>query len=411
MEKSILHCDMNNFYASVECVLDPSIKDKPVAVCGSEKERHGIVLAKNYFAKDYGIKTGDPIWQAKKKCKDVVIIDNPHFDKYVYYSKKARSIYLRFTDEMEPMGLDECWLDVTNSKRLFGSAKKIADTLRETIKKELGLTISVGVSFNKTFAKLGSDLKKPDATTLITKKNFKDVVWPLPVSYLLGVGRGTLRVLEKNHIRTIGDLAHEKRERLLYLFGKNGVSLYEKANGLEEDEVPKYDELDEVKSISHGITTVKDMENDDDVWKTMLMLTQEIAWKLRKKNLRAGGISISIRDKDLNWQQYRRKLNTTEQSAINIAKVAFELFKEKYDWYKPVRNITVGTMYLVKDEEPQEMTIFDHMQNKEKIEKAEKTMEELNKKYGSEVVKAATLLENNYSPKNRRMIEYNENKN
>ena len=284
-------------------------------------------------------------------------------------------------------------------------------TFTETIKKELGLTISVGVSFNKTFAKLGSDLKKPDATTLITKKNFKDVVWPLPVSYLLGVGRGTLKVLEKNHIRTIGDLAHEKRERLLYLFGKNGVSLYEKANGLEEDEVPKYDELDEVKSISHGITTVKDMENDDDVWKTMLMLTQEIAWKLRKKNLRAGGISISIRDKDLNWQQYRRKLNTTEQSAINIAKVAFELFKEKYDWYKPVRNITVGTMYLVKDEEPQEMTIFDHMQNKEKIEKAEKTMEELNKKYGSEVVKAATLLENNYSPKNRRMIEYNENKN
>ena len=401
---------MNNFYASVECVLNPAIKDKPVAVCGSEEERHGIVLAKNYIAKDFGVKTGDAIWQAKRKCKDIIIIDNPHFDKYATYSNKAKKIYQRFTDEIEPMGLDECWLDVTNSRRLFGSGKKIADTLRETIKNELGLTISVGVSFNKTFAKLGSDMKKPDATTVITKKNFKEIVWPLSVSDLFGVGRRTAKVLENNHIKTIGDLAEEKEERLYHLFGKNGISLYEKANGLENDEVPKYDELDEVKTISHGITTVKDMQNDNEVWKTMLMLTQEIAFKLREKNLRAGGISISIRDADLMWQQYRRKLGTTEQSAINIAKEAFKLFKEKYDWYKPVRNITIGTMYLVSEKAPQEISIFDHMQNKDKVEKAEKAMEDLNKKYGGEIVKAATLLEKNNSPKNRRMIKYNDEK-
>lgn len=410
MDRTILHCDMNNFYASVECVLNPAIKDKPVAVCGSEEERHGIVLAKNYIAKDFGVKTGDAIWQAKRKCKDIIIIDNPHFDKYATYSNKAKKIYQRFTDEIEPMGLDECWLDVTNSRRLFGSGKKIADTLRETIKNELGLTISVGVSFNKTFAKLGSDMKKPDATTVITKKNFKEIVWPLSVSDLFGVGRRTAKVLENNHIKTIGDLAEEKEERLYHLFGKNGISLYEKANGLENDEVPKYDELDEVKTISHGITTVKDMQNDNEVWKTMLMLTQEIAFKLREKNLRAGGISISIRDADLMWQQYRRKLGTTEQSAINIAKEAFKLFKEKYDWYKPVRNITIGTMYLVSEKAPQEISIFDHMQNKDKVEKAEKAMEDLNKKYGGEIVKAATLLEKNNSPKNRRMIKYNDEK-
>ena len=404
MDRVILHCDMNNFYASVECVLDPSLKDKPVAVCGSAEERRGIVLAKNYIAKDSGVNTGDAIWQAKNKCKDLIIVDKPHFDKYLEFSEKAKDIYLRYTDYVEPMGLDECWLDITNSLKLFGEPKKIADELRSVMKRELGLTISVGVSFNKTFAKLGSDMKKPDATTVISKENFKKVVWQLPASDLFGVGRRTAKKLDKYFIRTIGDIANEKLERLEYLFGKVGEYLYNAANGFEDEPVQRYEDLIEVKTISHGITTVKDMESNSQV--SMLELTQEIALKLRKKKLRAGGISVSVRDSNLLWQQYRKKLKTTEQSALNIAKAAFELFKERYDWSCPVRNITIGTMYLTQETEPIEMTVFEDFNKKEKVEKAEKTMEELNLRFGSEVVTTATLLKENNLPKTRRKIKY-----
>lgn len=407
MDRAILHCDMNNFYASVECMLNPSIKDKPVAVCGSQKDRHGIVLAKNYHAKDCGVKTGDAIWQAQNKCKDIVIIDTPHFDEYLKYSKLARNLYREYTDLVEPMGLDECWLDVTASTKLFGTPEKIANELREKVKSKFDLTISVGVSFNKTFAKLGSDMKKPDATTVITRENFKTVVWPLPVSDLFGVGRRTNEKLKQQFIYTIGDLANTKKERLKNLFGKNGVYLYEAANGLEDDEVQKYDELDEVKSISHGITTVKDLENDDEVWAVMLELAQEIGFKLRAKELRANGVYVSIRDDKLSWEQYQKRLKSSEQSAINIAKCAFKLFKERYNWERNIRNVTIGVTNLSQEDRPEQLSIFDCMENKGKIEKAEKVMEELNMRFGEEIVKSATLLKNDNLPNSRRKMKYN----
>lgn len=407
MDRAILHCDMNNFYASVECMLNPSIKDKPVAVCGSQKDRHGIVLAKNYHAKDCGVKTGDAIWQAQNKCKDIVIIDTPHFDEYLKYSKLARNLYREYTDLVEPMGLDECWLDVTASTKLFGTPEKIANELREKVKSKFDLTISVGVSFNKTFAKLGSDMKKPDATTVITRENFKTVVWPLPVSDLFGVGRRTNEKLKQQFIYTIGDLANTKKDRLKNLFGKNGVYLYEAANGLEDDEVQKYDELDEVKSISHGITTVKDLENDDEVWAVMLELAQEIGFKLRAKELRANGVYVSIRDDKLFWEQYQKRLKSSEQSAINIAKCAFKLFKERYNWERNIRNVTIGVTNLSQEDRPEQLSIFDCMENKGKIEKAEKVMEELNMRFGEEIVKSATLLKNDNLPNSRRKMKYN----
>ncbi|MBR4314916.1 MAG: DNA polymerase IV [Lachnospiraceae bacterium] len=407
MDRAILHCDMNNFYASVECMLDPSLKDKPVAVCGSQKDRHGIVLAKNYHAKDYGVKTGDTIWQAKNKCKDIVIIETPHFDEYAKYSKLARNLYREYTDLVEPMGLDECWLDVTASTKLFGPPEKIANELREKVKSKFNLTISVGVSFNKTFAKLGSDMKKPDATTIITRDNYKTVVWPLPVSDLFGVGRRTNEKLKQQFIYTIGDLANTKKERLKNLFGKNGIYLYEAANGLENDEVQKYDELDEVKSISHGITTVKDLENDDEVWEVMLELAQEIGYKLRSKELRANGVYVSIRDDKLFWEQYQKRLRSSEQSAINIAKYAFKLFKERYDWERNIRTVTIGVTNLSSEDKPEQLSVFDCIENKSKIEKAEKVMEELNLRYGEEIVKNATLLKNDNLPNSRRKMKYN----
>ena len=408
MDRAILHCDMNNFYASVECMLDPSIRNMPVAVCGSAEERRGIVLAKNYFAKDFGVKTGDAIWQAKKKCPNLVVVDKPHFNEYSKYSRLARNLYREYTDLVEPMGMDECWLDVTASTRLFGKPQKIADELRERVKKEFNLTISVGVSFNKTFAKHGSDLKKPDATTVISRENFKDVVWPLPVSSLIGIGRKTTEKLKQVFIYTVGDLARTKEERLKALFGKNGIALYNCANGLENEEVQKYEELDEVKSISHGITTVKDLTTNDEVWKVMLELTQEIGLKLRAKKLRAGGVSVSIRDNELYWEQFQSKFKSSEQSSINIAHMAFKLFKERYNWDKKIRNVTVSVMYLTPEDAMEQTSIFDTLYQKDKVEKAEKVMESLNIKYGSEIVKNASLISVDTLPKTRRKIKYNE---
>ena len=406
IDRKILHCDMNNFFASVECVLDKNLRDKPVAVCGNAKERHGIVLAKNYIAKNYGVKTGDAIWQAKNKCKDLIVVDNPHYEEYEKYSKLARNLYRKYTDLVESMGLDECWLDVTHSTQLFGEPEKIADELREKIKNLYGLTISVGVSFNKTFAKLGSDMKKPDATTVITRENYKYKVWPLPVSYLLGVGRKTNEVLKRYFINTIGDLANEKIERLEYLFGKHGIYLYNAANGLEDDEVQKYDEIDEVKSISHGITTVRDLETNDEVWKTMLELSREIAFKLRDKGLRAHGVSVSIRDAGLMWEQYQVRLKSSEQSSMNIAKAAFNLFKERYDWDRYIRTVTIAAINLVPEDTIEQITIFDYQDKKEKIEKAEECMENLNQKYGFDVVKNASIMELRNLPTARRKINY-----
>ena len=299
MLRSILHCDMNNFYASVECMLDPALKKYPIAVCGSVEERHGIVLAKNYKAKAFDVKTGDAVWQAKQKCKDLVVVP-PHYEEYIKYSKLARSVYERYTDQVEPYGMDECWLDISGTESLFGSPEKVANEIRETMKFELGLTISVGVSFNKIFAKLGSDMKKPDAVTVIPKDTFKEKIWGLPAADLLGVGRATQRVLDSYCIRTIGDLANNDPEFLRRRLGKNGVVLWNYANGNDLSLVAKKDFVSPIKSVGHGITTVADLEKPEQVWPVFLELTQDIGHKLRVHGLSAEGVAIHIRDK-LKW--------------------------------------------------------------------------------------------------------------
>ena len=254
MQRVILHCDMNNFYASVECMLNPELKNKPVAVCGSVEERHGIVLAKNYAAKAFGVSTGEAIWQAKQKCQDLVIVE-PHYEQYMKFSKLAREIYGRYTDQIEPYGMDECWLDVTGSG-CMGTGFEIADEIRRTVKFELGLTISAGVSFNKIFAKLGSDMKKPDAITCIEADSFREKIWCLPASDLLGVGRATEKVLSGYGIHTIGELAATSDDFLKCRLGKNGLAIKKYANGLDDSPVMLSDYVSPVKSIGHGITTM-----------------------------------------------------------------------------------------------------------------------------------------------------------
>ena len=303
MERAILHCDMNNFYASVECRRDPSLRGKPVAVCGSVEERRGIVLAKNERAKGFGVATGDTVFAAQKKCPGLVIVP-PHFDEYVAASRRAREIYGRYTDQVEPFGLDECWLDVTGSRGLFGDGAAIADALRRDIKAELALTISVGVSFNKIFAKLGSDLKKPDAVTCISAATFREQLWGLPVGSLLGVGGATRRILERCGIRTIGQLAAADPGWLQYHLKGRAEQLVAYANGLDASPVRRSDVVVPAKSVGHGATTPRDLVNGAEVWPVMLELTQEIGHKLRVCGRTATGIAIAIRDNSLRVKQW-----------------------------------------------------------------------------------------------------------
>ena len=252
-DRTILHCDMNGFYASVELLDYPQYKNIPMAVCGDPKSRHGIILAKNEPAKKFGIKTAETIWQAKKKCPSLVCVP-PHHDKYSKYSKMINEIYLRYTDMVEPFSIDESWLDVSASLTLFGSGKEIADQIRETVKKELGLTLSAGVSFNKIFAKMGSEYKKPDATTVITRENYKKIIWPMDISEMFFVGKATADKLKTAGIHTIGDLANTSRPLLVSMLGKHGGMLYDYANGLDEEPVSLYSDREKIKSVGHGMT-------------------------------------------------------------------------------------------------------------------------------------------------------------
>lgn len=279
MERTILHIDMNNFYASVECMLDPLLRNKPVAVCGNTEERHGIVLAKNYAAKAYGIKTGEANWEAKRKCPDLVIVP-PHYEEYIKYSKLARQIYADYSDKIEPFGMDEVWLDATGTQRLFGNGECLASTIRERIKFELGLTVSVGVSFNKVFAKLASDMKKPDATTVLSADSWREKVWPLPVENLLGVGRATKIKMDRFNIKTIGDLAHADPELLVYRLKSRAQQLVNFANGIDHSTVLHKDYVFPAKSIGHGITTLQDLENEHEVIPQQLTVASPVAWRI-----------------------------------------------------------------------------------------------------------------------------------
>lgn len=398
MERVILHCDMNNFYASVECKLNPSIRSKYVAVCGNMKERHGIVLAKNQRAKLKGVKTGQPIWEAKLRCPDLIVV-HPHFEKYAYYSKKAREIYYRYTDMVEPFGMDECWLDVTASVALFGSGETIADMIRENIKKELGLTISVGVSFNKVFAKLGSDLKKPDAVTVIKRENFRERIWELPVEQLLGVGYSTQKKLRQVGVLTIGQLAQYPREFLLSKFGKNGGSLWDYANGLENSRVMDHEEYAPIKSISHGITTTENLTTDQQVWRVILELSQQIARKLRKEHLSAAGVQLSVKNHLLITTEFQARFPCAQQNALEIARLAYKLFCKRYDWRNHVRALSVRAISLQPDDQPAQLDLFEDISVADRRNKIDRVVDQLRLRYGDTSVRNAVLLQDLKMPK------------
>ena len=392
MSRVILHCDMNNFYASVECMLHPELRDKPLAVCGDSEERHGIVLAKNYLAKSFSVKTGDVVWEAKQKCKDLVVV-KPHFDEYVKMSRLSREIYGRYTDLIEPFGLDECWLDITSNAKTLQAGVDIANKIRETIKSELGLTISVGVSFNKIFAKLGSDLKKPDAVSVIPKENFLSVIGDLPASDMLGVGRAMKERLSTYCVETISDLAGFSKNLLIKLFGKSGEMLWRYANGLDDTPVVSKNAEIPDKSVGNGITAPCDLETSDEVWKLMLELSQEIGHRLAMADKSAGAVAIQIKDNALNVKQWQAPLNSMTQSPYSIAKAAFELFCKNYEWTKPVRAVSVRAINLVMCGEPEQVNLFSVQQSGYSEDTGiDSTVEGIRARFGDSSIKNAVVL-------------------
>lgn len=389
MNRTILHVDLNNFYASVECLYRPELRDKPLIVCGDAEARHGIVLAKNQPAKQLGIKTGDVIWEAKLKCRDLVAVP-ADFRKYLRFSRLARQIYADYTDQIEVFGIDECWLDVTGSTHLFGDGQHIADTIRRRFKSELGLTASVGVSYNKIFAKLGSDMKKPDATTVITEDNYRDKVWPLPAGELLYVGRSTRRKLENRAIFTIGDLAKADIKNLRLMLGVWGETLWTFANGYDSAPVRLSGEESVIKSVGNSTTTVRDLISDTDVKLIIYVLAESVAARLRKHGFKCKTIAIHVRDKELYSFDRQGKLSAPTFVFNDIAEKAIELFKANYAWNKPIRSIGVRGADLVTANGHVQIDLFngDNME----AETLECTIDNLRKRFGHYSVQRCAML-------------------
>lgn len=388
---AILHVDMNNFYASVECISKPELKNVPMAVAGDPAKRHGIILAKNQLAKEKGVATGEPIWQAERKCPNLVLVE-PHYEKYEYFSKKAFEIYSRYTNQVESYGLDECWLDVSGSQLLFGTGKEIGKKIMNDIKNELGLTVSVGVSFNKIFAKLGSDMKKPDALTEISESNFKNLIWNLPASDLLFVGKSTNKQLQKFGIETIGELAQTPKSLLKQTLGKIGEQIWEYANGLDKSKVADCDFRRELKSIGNSTTTAQDLHSAQEVKKVLYTLSEKVAHRLRKHQLYANSLHLTIRTDNL--EHYQKSVSL--ENSVADSQMIFEETYKMYKSCKETRAIrSLGIRAEKLSTECVEQCSFFNEVSDDKAMKLEEIKDKLRAKYGVASVQRALLIEKN----------------
>ena len=398
MERKILHIDMNKFYATVEQMLNPELQNKAIAVCGSTEEHHGIVLTASAEAKKMGVKTGMANWEARQACPGLIMVP-PQYDQYVKYSRLARAIYHRYSDEIEPFGMDECWVDISPLCKTFDTAEEIANEIRETIKSELGLTVSIGVSFNKIFAKLGSDMKKPDAVTMLPPDAWKERVWTLPVSELLYVGFHTTRKLNSRGIMTIGDLARCPVEVLQRMLGKNGVTLWRYANGYDRSRVMPLNYEPGVKSVSKGITCSCNLENDEEVWRVMLELSQDIGRQLRGYGLAATGVKVYIRESDIHCGLGKQsKISFPTQSPLEIAQAARILFLDNYRWNNPVRAVCVSTYDLVPRDQPVQLNLFVDEDRRRRRQKLEDCVYDIRRRFGKHSIISASLMGDLHMP-------------
>ena len=405
MTRTILHVDLNNFYASVECLYHPELRGKPVAVSGDVENRHGIILAKNQLAKAAGVKTGEAIWQAKGKCPGLVCLP-PDYRKYLRFSRLARQIYADYTDKIESFGIDENWLDVTGSAALFGDGLKIANEIRRRIREEMGVTASVGVSWNKIFAKLGSDMKKPDATTLITEENFRQVVWPLPVEELLYVGRSTKTKLNNRAVFTIGDLAARDVQLLKMALGVWGETLWTFANGLDAAPVAQSGEESFIKSVGNSTTTPRDLVNIEDVKMIVFVLAESVAARLRRHGLKCRTVAVHIRNNELYSFERQGKLAAPSFLARDIAGKALELFRQNYTWDRPIRSLGVRGADLVTEHGAVQLDMF--APDSAEQEQLERTLDRLRERFGPYCVRRCALLQDarltGFNPKDDHVI-------
>lgn len=393
MDRVILHCDLNNFYASVEQKAHPEYDGMPLAVCGNPEVRHGIVLAKNMLAKAAGVQTGEAIWISRKKCPGIVFVP-PHYDEYVRYSKEVFDIYTEFTDRVESFGLDECWLDVTGSLRLFGcDGKALADRIRETVKERTGLTISVGVSFTKVLAKLGSDLKKPDATVLLPRESYMDIIGDMSPSELIMIGRSTSAKLDKLGIHTIRALAAADRDMLRDHFGIIADRMSDAARGVEKEEVRLYNDRRAPKSVSHGTTTPRDMTTEEDVRIVVYALAELVAMRLRRYGFSAEGVGITVREAaTLSHKSAQCTLPSPTSNAATIAENALALLPKLHTFPVPLRAVSVAATKL-SDGSVTQLSLFDSERD-EREEKLEKSIDDIRGKYGYKAVKRGLMLKN-----------------
>ena len=393
-DRVILHCDMNGFYASVELLARPDLDGKPVAVCGDPESRHGIILAKNELAKRAGVVTAETIWQAKKKCPDLELV-RPHRQKYTHYSKLINQIYLRYTDLVEPFSIDESWLDVTASQNLFGSGKQIADEIRRTVREETGLTLSAGVSWNKIFAKLGSDYKKPDATTEISRENYRDIVWPLPARDMIFVGKSTSDKLLKSGIKTIGDMARSDPKLLTSLLGKQGQMLWNYANGYDNAPVARYGESEPVKSVGNGITFRRNLMCEDDIITAVTGLSDTVASRLRHHKLKAFGVKVDIKDPSFTTISRQKQLFVPTNLASELAQASMELIHESWRPGAPIRMLTITGINLCDETVEEQISLFaDDNHSHQQGEKIERTMDDIRSRFGSAAITFGGVLGN-----------------
>lgn len=395
MSDIILHSDLNCFYASVEMNENPQLRGKAIAVCGSTEDRHGIVLTASYPAKRMGVKTGSANWQAKQACPGLICVP-PHYDLYLKYSRTVRRIYADYTDTIEPFGMDENWLSIPyGGGDVEGFGLTLANEIRQRVREETGLTVSIGVSFSKIFAKLGSDMKKPDAVTTISKEHYREKVWPLPVSELLYVGRATTRRLVNMNIHTIGDLANSDPELLRRWLGVNGIMLWRFANGEDHFPVMPKGYVSPIKSVGHGTTCITDLDSEYAVWRVLYELAQDVQHRLRKHELAAQGVQITVKDNDLDYRQYQVPLPFPTQSPLDLASAGFDLFRQRYMWHKPVRALTIRGINLIPINQPLQLDIFNDAERREKRRALDNAVDDLRSRFGYRTLCAASLLGEN----------------
>ena len=397
MKRTIFHIDQNCFFASVEMVAHPELRNVPMAVTGDASKRHGIILARNELAKQAGVKTAEAIWQAEQKCPGLVKVSS-HYDKYAFYSAKLRALYEEYSDRVEPFGMDECWVDMTD---VIGDRDpgQLADEIRRRVREEFKLTCSIGVSFNKIFAKLGSDYKKPDATTVITEENFRDIVWPLPAADLLFVGGATASKLTEVNIRTIGDIANTSREFMADYLGKPGEMLWLYANGIDDTPVAPADEKRQYKSIGNSMTTPKDILTRRQACGTFRTLSASVASRLRKHGLLGCNVAITVRDKDLFTYEHQKTLFEPTNSEKVIYDTAMELFDESYDWHTAIRSVGVRCAKVIPEDSGIQMSLFSETQEKkDEDSKLSKVIDDINRRFGEGTVKSCASMEGIMSP-------------